>query len=95
MKYSQIFNKLLDCKNDDEVFDYLVGNLKETIKSWDYFVNWQKVLKNYKSVKVSLNLLNTLIGEADIEKAARELLAQYPDVIKIVPVFNVVDSDTV
>lgn len=85
MKYSQIFNKLLSCKNDDEVFDYLVGNLKETIKSWDYFVNWQKVLKNYKSVKVSLNLLNTLIGEADIEKAARELLAQYPDVIKIVP----------
>lgn len=85
MKYSQIFNKLLGCKNDDEVFDYLVGNLKETIKSWDYFVNWQKVLKNYKSVKVSLNLLNTLIGEADIEKAARELLAQYPDVIKIVP----------
>ncbi len=85
MKYSQIFNKLLGCKNDNEVFDYLVGNLKETIKSWDYFVNWQKVLKNYKSVKVSLNLLNTLIGEADIEKAARELLAQYPDVIKIVP----------
>ena len=85
MKYSQIFNKLLGCKNYDEVFDYLVGNLKETIKSWDYFVNWQKVLKNYKSVKVSLNLLNTLIGEADIEKAARELLAQYPDVIKIVP----------
>lgn len=85
MKYSQIFNKLLGCKNDDEVFDYLVDNLKETIKSWDYFVNWQKVLKNYKSVKVSLNLLNTLIGEADIEKAARELLAQYPDVIKIVP----------
>lgn len=85
MKYSQIFNKLLGCKNDDEVFDYLVGNMKETIKSWDYFVNWQKVLKNYKTVKVSLNLLNTLIGEADIEKAARELLAQYPDVIKIVP----------
>ena len=85
MKYSQIFNKLLGCKNDDEVFDYLVDNLKETIKSWDYFVNWQKVLKNYKSVKVSLNLLNTLIGEADIEKAARELLAQYPDVIKIIP----------
>lgn len=85
MKYGQIFNTLLGCKNEDEVFDYLVSNLKETIKSWDYFVNWQKVLKNYKSVKVSLNLLNTLIGEADIEKAARELLAQYPDVIKIVP----------
>ena len=85
MKYSQIFNTLLGCKNDEEFFDYLVGNLKETIKSWDYFVNWQKVLRNYKSVKVSLNLLNTLIGEADVEKAARELLAQDPDVIKIVP----------
>lgn len=85
MKYSQTFNSLLGCKNEDDVFEYLVGNLKETIKSWDYFVNWQKVLKNYKSVKISLNLLNTLIGEVNIEKAARELLAQYPDVIKIVP----------
>ena len=64
MKYSQIFNKLLGCKNEDEVFDYLVGNLKETIKSWDYFVNWQKVLKNYKSVKVSLNLLNAPSDQA-------------------------------
>ena len=46
MKYSQIFDKLLGCKNEDEVFAYLIDNLKETIKSWDYFVNWKKVCQN-------------------------------------------------
>ena len=66
MKYSQIFDKLLGCKNEDEVFAYLIDNLKETIKSWDYFVNWQKVCKNYHEAEVSLNLLNTLIGKPDI-----------------------------
>lgn len=33
MKYSQIFDNLLGCKNEDEVFAYLIDNLKETIKS--------------------------------------------------------------
>lgn len=85
MKYSQIFDKLLGCKNEDEVFAYLIDNLKETIKSWDYFVNWQKVCKNYHEAEVSLNLLNTLIGKPDIEKAAEQLLSEYPNIIKIIP----------
>ena len=85
MKYSQIFDKLLGCKNEDEVFAYLIDNLKETIKSWDYFVNWQKVCKNYHEAEISLNLLNTLIGKPDIEKAAEDLLTEYPKVIKIIP----------
>ena len=85
MKYSQIFDKLLGCKNEDEVFAYLIDNLKETIKSWDYFVNWKKVCQNYHEVETSLNLLNILIGKPDIEKAAERLLSEYPHVIKIIP----------
>ena len=85
MKYSQIFDKFLGCKNEDEVFAYLIDNLKETIKSWDYFVNWNKVCKNYHEAEISLNLLNTLIGKPDIEKAAEHLLTEYPNIIKIIP----------
>ena len=35
MKYSQIFDKFLGCKNEDEVFAYLIDNLKETIKVFE------------------------------------------------------------
>lgn len=85
MKYSEIFKNKLNCNNEDEVFSYLIGNLKETIKTWDYFVNWNKVIRNYQDVETSLNLLNTLIGKEDIEVAAKNLLREYPKVIAVIP----------
>lgn len=85
MRYCQIFKDCINCKNEDEVFEYLIANLKETIKSWDYFVNWHKVCKNYHEAEISLNLLNTLIGKPDIEMTAEKLLNAYPNITKIIP----------
>lgn len=85
MKYCQIFKNKLNCNSADEVFECLISNLKETIKTWDYFVNWNKVMKNYRDVEVSLNLLNTLIGKDDIETSAKDLLKEYPKIIGIIP----------
>lgn len=85
MKFCQIFKDKLKCNNPDDVFTCLIGTLKESIKTWDYFVNWNKVIKNYQDVEVSLNLLNTLVGKEDIETAARNLLREYPKVIGVIP----------
>ena len=85
MKYSSIFKTKLNCDNADEVFNYLISTLKETIMTWDYFVNWDKVIKNYQDVEISLNLLNTLVGKENIEDATKKLLSAYPNVISIIP----------
>lgn len=85
MKNNLVFEKILNCKTPDDVFEYLISNLKETIKSWDYFVNWKKVIKNYRDVETSLNLLNTLIGKENIEEEAKQLLTEYPKIIEVVP----------
>ena len=85
MKQHPAYKKILSCNNEDEVFAYLISSLKETIKSFDYFVNWKKVIKNYQDVETSLNLLNTLIGKDDIEQASLKLLREYPKVIGVVP----------
>ena len=85
MKYSKIFKDKLNCNSADEVFNYLIDNLKETIKTWDYFVNWNKVIRNYQDVETSLNLLNTLIGKENIEDVAKNLLKEYPKVIAVIP----------
>ena len=85
MKYSKIFKDKLNCNNADKVFNYLIDNLKETIKTWDYFVNWNKVIRNYQDVETSLNLLNTLIGKKNIEVVAKNLLKEYPKVIAVIP----------
>lgn len=85
MKQHSAFKNILNCDNEDEVFAYLISSLKETIKSFDYFVNWKKVIKNYQDVETSLNLLNTLIGKDNIEQASLKLLREYPKVIGVVP----------
>lgn len=85
MKNNPAFKNILNCENDDEVFSYLINTLKETIKSWDYFVNWKKVIYNYREAERSLNLLNTLIGKENIEEEALSLLTDYPKIIGVVP----------
>lgn len=85
MKYSQIFDKTINCKNADEVFTSLIANLKPTIQSWDYFVDWNKVLKNYNAFEINLNLLNVLVGKDDVEATAKDLLTKHPEVISVIP----------
>lgn len=78
--------KLLNLKNEDELFDKITQSFKEKITKWDYFVNWQKVFENITPIEKELNLLNVLIGKENIEKEAYILIKEYPQVIKAFPI---------
>jgi type II restriction enzyme len=77
--------KLLNLKNEDELFEKITQSFKEKITKWDYFVNWQKVFENITPIEKELNLLNVLIGKVAIEKEAYLLIKEYPQVIKAFP----------
>lgn len=77
--------KLLNLKNDDELFEKLTKSFKEKITRWDYFVNWTKVIDNIGLFEKELNILNYLIGKENLEKEAFELLKKYPEAIKAIP----------
>ncbi len=83
---SKVYTEKLNFKNADEVFEHLVGDVKDTIKGWDYFVNWEKAVGNMKAVEKSLNVLNYLIGKENIKQEARELIAENPQVINVFPI---------
>ncbi|WP_196761890.1 hypothetical protein [Streptobacillus moniliformis] len=38
--------KTMDLISEDDIFKYLISNLKYTIRTHDFFVAWEKVLKN-------------------------------------------------
>ncbi len=84
MKYSSVFKKI-GCNNEKEVFTYLINNLNVSIRYWDYFVNWKKVIGNTKDIEVDLNILNYLIGKQDIEKDFAYLLKRYPQIVRLIP----------
>jgi len=86
MKYSAIFMKRLGCANSDEVFKYLLSNMKQTIKSWDFFVAWGKVMNKVESIEVVLNILNYLVGKKNIREEFKMLIGRYPEIAEVLPI---------
>lgn len=86
MKYSSIFKNRIDCKNEKDVFSFLIKNLNDSIRYWDYFVNWEKVRGNTQDLEIDLNVMNYLIGKDDIEKEFGYLLKKHPQILRLIPV---------
>lgn len=64
----------------------IMESLQPVITDWDYYVNWEKVLKNHKKIEVALNTLNVLIGADNIEAEAERLFLEHPFVIEALPI---------
>lgn len=85
MKYLEFYNELFGCKNEDEVFDFLLKNLKPSNRLWSYFINWEKVYSNLRKIEIALNNLNYLIGKDDFDSEFIKLIKEEPKIIKVLP----------
>lgn len=85
MIYLEFYDELFGCKNEDEVFDFLLKNLKPSNRLWSYFINWEKVYLNLRKVEIALNNLNYLIGKEDFDREFIELIKEEPKIIKVLP----------
>ena len=92
MRNLPFYQKKINCKTEDEVFNFLISNLKPSNTLWTYFVNWEKVIKNTRQIELSLNNLNYLLGKDEFDKEFRYLLKQNPSVAKIIPALVVRDG---
>lgn len=57
-----------------------------SMANYSYYVDFEKVYKNVDEIKIELNILNSLIGEKDIEIKFEEILEKYPCVLKCIPI---------
>lgn len=67
-------------------FNHLVSTFKSSIKTWDYFVNWNKVFANSADLEIALNKLNYLLGKDDLRGEFYKLYESNPDIVKALPV---------
>lgn len=49
-------------------FDEWLSKFRASISSYDYYIDFEKVVKNVEEIKVELNILNSLIGSKNIEE---------------------------
>lgn len=93
MKNLDFYKNVLQCNDENEVFDYLIKNLKPSILLWSYFVNWDKVFENTKKIEIALNNLNYLVGKDNFDEEFRFLVKQNPEAIKAIPALVVRDGN--
>jgi type II restriction enzyme len=71
-------------------FDNFMNSLKETTITLDYFVDFDKVLKNREQVEIKLNTLNYLLGKVDMKTAINDIFVENP---KTFDVFNILIAE--
>lgn len=65
---------------------------RASIATYSYYVDFNKVYINVDSIKIELNILNSLIGSKNIKQDFEHILAKYPEVVKCIPVLLAVRS---
>ncbi|HQB96375.1 MAG TPA: type II restriction endonuclease [Bacilli bacterium] len=76
-------------------FEEWLSTFRETIATWDYYTNFNKVYRNVDAVKVELNILNSLIGSDDIRNEFISLVESYPHVLQVVPLLLAKRENTI
>jgi len=66
-------------------FTEWLSKFKSSISDYAYYIDFAKVHRNIDTIKVELNILNSLIGSQNIETDFKALVARYPETLKCVP----------
>ena len=67
-------------------FNTWLSSFRYSIADFGYYIDFAKVYKNVDSIKIELNILNSLIGSKNIESDFENLIAKYPETLKCIPI---------
>ncbi len=67
-------------------FNTWLSSFRYSIADFSYYIDFNKVYNNVDSIKIELNILNSLIGSKNIETDFENLIAKYPETLKCIPI---------
>lgn len=67
-------------------FSAWFSTFRKSIATYSYYVDFRKVYSNVESIKVELNILNSLINSKDIKSDFEEIIIKYPETLKCIPI---------
>jgi type II restriction enzyme len=76
-------------------FDEWLGKFSPSISSYDYYIDFDKVVRNVEEIKVELNILNSLIGSKNIEDDFEKIVTRYPETLSCVPLLLAVRGNEI
>ncbi len=76
-------------------FNEWLSGFRDSIADYGYYIDFEKVHRNVDSIKVELNILNSLIGSKNIELDFENLMRKYPEVLKCIPILLAVRASEI
>lgn len=76
-------------------FDEWLSKFRASISSYDYYIDFEKVVRNVDEIKVELNILNSLIGSKSIEDDFESIIEKYPETLKCIPLLLAVRGNEI
>jgi type II restriction enzyme len=76
-------------------FSDWLSHFKSSISDYSYYIDFDKVYRNVNSIKIELNILNSLISSKKIEDDFRYIVTRYPETLKCIPVLLAVRSSEI
>lgn len=76
-------------------FTSWLSGFRDSIADYGYYIDFEKVHRNVDGIKIELNILNSLIGSANIESDFEVLLKKYPEVLRCVPLLLAVRANEI
>lgn len=67
-------------------FHTWLSNFRYSIADFGYYIDFNKVYNNIESIKIELNILNSLISSKNIEIDFENLIKKYPETLKCIPI---------
>ncbi len=77
-----------------EFYTWLAG-FRDSIANYGYYIDFEKVHRNVNSIKVELNILNSLVGSKNIKEDFESLMGKYPEVLKCIPLLLAVRANEI
>lgn len=72
--------------NMNRNFNSWIETFTDTLATWKYYTDFDKVYRNVDAIKDELNILNGLIGCKNIQDEFKRIVKKYPDTIKAIPI---------
>jgi len=76
-------------------FNDWISKFKPSISNYGYYIDFAKVHRNIDTIRVELNILNSLIGSKNIETEFVDLVARYPETLKCIPLLLAVRGNEI
>ncbi len=76
-------------------FTEWLSTFRNSIATYSYYIDFEKVYGNVENIKIELNILNSLIGSKQIEKDFENILSKYPETLKCIPILLAVRNSEI